>query len=167
MDAALKTMFPRRETCDLELAALKHSSPGHGDLAKSAGTFGNRSLPWPIQLRYEAATEVLDLGKGMRFAALVDYAESGSFRDLDFVRFEIPVRVRMSRLRLGEQYRQRREISQRDVLTEVRPERLVEGGRIALVQGHDLGVAQNWTSPWRICLRKPERRPNEHQTANE
>ena len=102
MDAALKTMFPRRQICDLELATLEHSSPGYRDLAKSAGTFGNRMLSGRIELRYEAATEVLDLGKGVRFAALVDYAESGSFLDVDRVRFEIPVRVRMSRLRLGE-----------------------------------------------------------------
>jgi len=101
MDAALKTMFPRRETCDLELATLKHSSPGYCDLAKAAGTFGNGVLSGPIELRNEATTEVFDLGEGVRLAALVDYAESGSFRDLDCVRFEIPVGVGMSGFCLG------------------------------------------------------------------
>jgi len=97
MDAALKTMFTRRETCDLELAALEHSSPSYRDLAKAAGTFGNGMLSWPIELGNEASTEVFDLGKGVRFAALVDYAKSGSLLDVDCVRLEIPVGVRMSR----------------------------------------------------------------------
>ena len=98
VDAALKKMFTRRQTCDLELAALKESSPGYRNLAKAAGTFGNRLLSGPIELRYEAATEVLDLGKGMRLAALIDYANGGSLRDVDCVRFEVPIRVWMSRL---------------------------------------------------------------------
>ena len=102
MDTALKKMFARRQTCDLELAALKKSCPGYRDLAKSAGTFGNNVLSWPVELRYEASTELLDLGKGVRFSALVDDAERRSLLDLDRIRFEVPVRVRMSRLRFGE-----------------------------------------------------------------
>src|SRR5580700_9018028 len=100
MDAALKKMFPRRQTCDLELAALEKSGPGDGDLAKAADTFGNRVLAWPIELRNEAATELCYLGEGVRLAALVDYAKSGSLLEVDCVRFEVPLRVRMSRLRL-------------------------------------------------------------------
>jgi len=99
MDAALKKMITWRQTCHLELAALKESSPGYRDLAKAAGTFGNRVLSRPVELRYEAATEVLHLGEGMRFAALIDYIKSGSFLEVDRVRFEVPVRVRMPRLR--------------------------------------------------------------------
>jgi len=141
MDAALKKMFPRRQTCNLELAALKEPSPGYGNLAKAAGTFGYRVLSRPIELRYEAAPEVLHLGECMRLAALVDYAESCSFVDVDCVRFEVPVRVRMSRLCLRKQVGQRREISQRDILTEAWPKRCVEGFRIAFVQGYDLAAA--------------------------
>ena len=98
MDAALKKMFARCEACDLELAALQHSAPGYRDLAKAAGTFGNRLLSWPIELLYEAATELCYLGEGVRLAALVDYTKSGSLLEVDCVRFEVPVRVRMSRL---------------------------------------------------------------------
>jgi hypothetical protein len=65
MDAALKEMFTRRETCDLELAALQHSGPGDRYLAKAAGAFGYGVLSRPIELRYEASTEVLDLGEGV------------------------------------------------------------------------------------------------------
>ena len=101
MDAALKKVLTRRQTCDLELAALKHSTPGHRDLAEAAGAFGNRVFSRPIELRYEAAPEVLHLGEGVRLAALVDHAERGSFVDVDPVRFEVPVRVRMSGLCLG------------------------------------------------------------------
>src|SRR5580704_15197797 len=102
MDAALKKMFTRRQTRDLELASLQHTSPGYCDLAKATGTFGNGVLSGPIELRNEAATEVLDLGEGVRLSALVHYAERRSLIDVNGVRFEVPVRVGMSRLRLGE-----------------------------------------------------------------
>ena len=141
MDTAFKKVFAGRQACDLELAALKHSSPGYRDLAKAAGTFGNGMLSWAIELRYEAATEVLHLGEGVRFAALIDNVKSGSFLDVDGVRFEVPVWIRMSSLRFRKQVRQRREISQRDILAESRPERLIEGCRIAFVQGHNLFFA--------------------------
>src|ERR1700689_3284059 len=97
MDTALKKMFSRRQTRDLQLAALKHSGPGYRDLAKATGTFGNGVLPWPIELRNETAAEVFEIGKGMGLAALINHAESSSLLDVDCVRFEIPVRVRMSR----------------------------------------------------------------------
>jgi hypothetical protein len=100
MDAALKTMFPFRQIRDLDIAALKDSSPGHRDLPKAALTFGNGVLAGPIELRYESATEVLHLGEGVRLAALIDYAESGSFVDVDGVGFEVPVLVRMAGFRL-------------------------------------------------------------------
>ena len=101
MDAALKKMFTWRQTCDLELATLQDPSPGYGNLAKAAGTFEYCVLSWSIQLRYETAPEVLHLGERMRLATLVDYAESGSFVDVDRVGFKVPVRIRMSRLCLG------------------------------------------------------------------
>ena len=98
MDAALKKMFTRRETGDLELAALQDSSPGYRDLAKAAHTFGDRVLSGPIELRNETAPKVLHLGEGVRLAARVDYAKSGPLVDVDCVRFEVPLRVGMSRL---------------------------------------------------------------------
>src|SRR6267378_3183151 len=41
MDAALKKMFTLRQTGDLGVAALKDSGPGHRDVRKATGTFGN------------------------------------------------------------------------------------------------------------------------------
>ena len=96
MNAALKKMFTLRQTCDLDMAALKDSRFRHRDLGKATGTFGNRALPWRIKPRYKTATEPGHLGKGVRLAALVDYDKNGSFRDVDYVRFEVPARVRSS-----------------------------------------------------------------------
>jgi hypothetical protein len=48
------------------------------------------------QARINATVRHWEIG----FAALVDYAEVSSFLDVDRVRLEVPVRVRMSRLRL-------------------------------------------------------------------
>jgi hypothetical protein len=96
MDAALKKIFTLRQARDLDMAALKDSGLGYRDLRKAAGTFGNRILSWRIKTRYKAATELRHLGEGVRLAALVDYAKSGSFLDVDCVRFEVPSRVRSS-----------------------------------------------------------------------
>ena len=71
MDAALKVMYTLRETRDLRLATLKDSGPGHRDVREPALTFVNRVLP-VIEWRNEAATELRNLGEGVRFAALVD-----------------------------------------------------------------------------------------------
>ena len=95
MDAAFKKVFAGLQTCDLKLAALKHTSSSYRNLAKASGTFGNCVLSWPIELWYETAAEVFHLGEGMGFATLIDYAKSGPFLDVDRVRFEIPVRIRM------------------------------------------------------------------------
>src|SRR6267378_8398177 len=96
MDAALKKMFTPRQTSDVEMAALQDSSLGHRDVRKAAGTFGNRLLAWRIEPRYEPATELRYLGEGVRLAALVGYDKSGSFLDVDSVRFEVPAPVRSS-----------------------------------------------------------------------
>src|SRR5947209_233272 len=95
MDAALKKVFTLLQTRNLDSAGLKDSSLGHRDVGKAAGTFGNRGLS-VIERPYEAATELRHLGEGVRLAALVDYAHSGSFLDVESVRFEVPARVRMS-----------------------------------------------------------------------
>src|SRR6266404_2076383 len=96
MDAALKKMFTLRQTRDLGMAALKDSGLGYRDLCKAAGTFGNRALSWRIKPRYKTATEPRHLGKSVRLAALVDYDKDGSLRDVNYVRFEVPARVRSS-----------------------------------------------------------------------
>lgn len=98
MDAALKAMFARRQTSDLELAALKEPSSGYRDFAKTALTFRNRLLSRRVELGNEAAAEVLHLGEGVGLAALVDDAKRGSWVNVDGVGFEVPLGVGMSRL---------------------------------------------------------------------
>src|ERR1700720_2994491 len=100
MDAALKTMFTFRQMRDLEMTALKDSSPGHLDLRKPTGTFGNRLLSGRVEPRYKTATEVRHLGESVGFTTLVDYADFCSFIDPEYVRFEVPTPVRSSGGRL-------------------------------------------------------------------
>ena len=47
MNTALKKMFALGQIRDLQLAALKDTSPGHRDVLKAGGTFGNRRLSYP------------------------------------------------------------------------------------------------------------------------
>ena len=54
MDAALKKMFTFRQARDLALAALKDSGPGHREVRKATGTFGNRGLSC-VKIPYKAA----------------------------------------------------------------------------------------------------------------
>jgi hypothetical protein len=95
MDAAHKKMFTFRQTGDLGVAALKDAGPGHRDVLKAVGTFGDRGLSC-IKIPYKAATEMHDLGEGMGLAALVDYVKNGSLLHVDGVRLEVPARVRFS-----------------------------------------------------------------------
>jgi hypothetical protein len=97
MDTALKEMFALRQTRDLQLAALKDTSPGHRDDLKPARTFGNRLLSM-IEGSYETAPEFRHLGEGVRLSTLIDYDKGGSFSDGDFVGLEVPARVWMSGL---------------------------------------------------------------------
>ena len=84
MNTALKIMFSLRQPRDLQLAALKDTSPGHGDVFKAAGTFGNRRrLAGAIEARYETAPEFRHLGEGVRLTALIDYDNGCSFLDRD------------------------------------------------------------------------------------
>ena len=96
MDAALKEMFTFRQVRDLNLAALKDSGPGHGEVCKAAGALGNHFLAGCIESRYKSTTETRHLSEGVRLTALIDYGNGGSFPDVDDVRFEVPVRVRSS-----------------------------------------------------------------------
>src|SRR6202140_4294570 len=95
MNTALKKMFALRQTRDLQMTALKDTSPGHRDVLKAAGTFGNRRLS-SIEARYETAPKFRHLGEGVRLTTLGDYDKGGSFLDRDSVGLEVPARVWMS-----------------------------------------------------------------------
>jgi hypothetical protein len=92
MNTALKMMCALRQTRDLQLTALQDTSPGHRDVLKAAGTFGNRRLP-SIERRYETASEFRHLGEGVRLTTLVHYNKGGAFPDRDTVGLEVPARV--------------------------------------------------------------------------
>src|ERR1700730_12039907 len=101
MNIALKKMFALRQIRDLQLAALKDTSPGHRDVLKPAGTFENRRLSsieatYSIGATYETAPEFRHLGEGVRLTTLVDYDKGGAFLDRDSVGLEVPARVWMS-----------------------------------------------------------------------
>jgi hypothetical protein len=98
MNTALKKMFALRQTRDLQLAALKDTSPGHRDVLKAAFTFGNRRLSSIEALDssgapYETAPEFRHLGEGVRLTTLVYYDKGGAFPDRDTVGLEVPARV--------------------------------------------------------------------------
>ena len=78
MNTALEKMLALRQTRDLQVAALKDTSPGHRDDLKTARTFGNRLLSM-IEGGYETAPEFRHLGEGVRLTTLVDYDNGGSF----------------------------------------------------------------------------------------
>jgi len=67
-------VFTFLEPRDVDSAGLKDSSLGHRDFGKAAVAFANRGFS-VIEPCYEAATELGDLGEGMRLAPLVDYAK--------------------------------------------------------------------------------------------
>jgi hypothetical protein len=135
MDAALKVMSAFRQTRDLELAALKDARSCHREFRKTASALGNYFLSWSIEPGYKAATELCNLGEGVRLTALVDGVNGGSFLDCECVRFEVPVRVWCSSRRFRKQLGERCGCSQRDVPAEIRPDRAwgIEGGRITFV----------------------------------
>src|SRR5258708_16988882 len=89
MNTALKEMFPLRQTRDLQLAALKDTSPRHRDDLKPARTFGNRLFSM-IEGGYETAPKFRHLGEGVRFTTLVDYDKGGPFIEGDRVGLEGP-----------------------------------------------------------------------------
>jgi hypothetical protein len=134
-------MLAFRQTRDLQLAALKDTRPGHGDVLKAAGTFGNRRLS-SIEARYETTAEFRHLGESVRFTTLVDYYKWGFSRNRDSVGLEVPTRVWMSTRCLFKQLVKRRgkwsDKCKRNVLAEVGSKHGIEGRWIALVQGHNL-----------------------------
>src|SRR5437773_9037756 len=139
MDAALKMVLTFRQTGDLHLAALNDSSLGNLDFREAADTFGDCLLS-RIEPPYKAATKLLYLGEGVRLAALIGHDKSGSFFDLERVRFEVPARVRSSSGCFCKQVGQgsgESKRAKRDVLAEVRPKRGIESERIAFVQRDD------------------------------
>src|ERR1700722_2021513 len=156
MDTAFEMMRAFRQTSDLDLAALEESSPGHCDPGKASGTFGDRFLS-RVELWYEASAEISYLSKGVRLAALVDYADNGSFLDFQRVWLEIPVGVRSSSRCLSKQVRECGGCSKGDVLAEVRPQHRVKSGRIAFIQGYDLCNPRSVIVPPRVAVRLPLR----------
>lgn len=74
--------------------------------------------------------ELLDFGEGVRFAAVVSHRDRGSAHNGHRIRGEIPSGIR----RTGRLLRER--IGQR--AAEVRPQRYVECGRIAIIDCHNL-----------------------------
>jgi len=85
MNAALKVVVAFCEAGDLELAALQDARAGHRNVLKTAGTFGNGCFA-RIEFGNKAATEVFDLGEGVKFATLIDYEYRRSFLDVENVR---------------------------------------------------------------------------------
>jgi hypothetical protein len=79
----------------------------------------------------------------VRLATLFADNKRGSLLDREAVGFEVPVRVRLSsgrlREKIGKCRGEWRDKSERDVLAEIRSHHGVEGGRVAFVEGHDLG----------------------------
>ena len=143
MDAALKKMFTLRKPGDLKLAALENSRAGYRDSRKSPGAFRYGFLSRSVQPRDETAAEFFNFGKGMRFPALVDGTEDGSFRDGHRVRFKVPVGIRSILRGLRKQFGKSGGCAESYVFAKIRPNRIwsIERGRIALIQSHDLGNA--------------------------
>src|SRR5580692_9194733 len=135
MDAALKVMLAIGEIRDAELAALKDAGSGHGNLGKAAGTFGNDFLARSVETRDEAATKLCDFGEGVRLAALVNGIDRCSLFYGERVRLEVPVGVRGSGGRLGEQCGKGSGGAERDVFAELGAYggRSIESGRITFV----------------------------------
>jgi hypothetical protein len=137
VDAALKKMLALRQARELAMAALQDSGSGHREIRKASRAFGNRWLA-SVEVGYEAAAKMRNLGEGVRLAALVNHTEGCAFLDMYNVRFEVPVRVRSPSSCFRKEVAELCGCPNGDVLLEVRSKRGIEGGRITLIQGHDL-----------------------------
>src|SRR5262245_16521076 len=118
------------------MAALDDSGPGDRNVLETTDTFGNSGLSC-IKRFYEATTELSDLSEGVWLAALVHDTQSGSFLNVDHVRFEVPTWVRSSSACLGKEVIKRGGESERskcDVLAKVRSKHGIESHRITFVQ---------------------------------
>src|SRR6266568_882262 len=71
----------------------RHAHPGMDAALKKMFTFLQTR---DVDMAGLKDSSLRHLGEGVRLAALIDYAKSGSFFDLDRVRFEVPARVRSS-----------------------------------------------------------------------
>src|SRR6476660_8450314 len=81
---------------------------------------------------------------GTGSSALFNDRNDGTFVDGELVGLKVPFRIRSSGCGFREQVLNRGgkpQRGERDILAEVRPDRLVERGRIAFVKGDDLGDA--------------------------
>src|SRR5262249_40584911 len=127
------------------------SGLGDIDILEAAAAFRNRLFSC-VQAVYESAAELRDFGESVRLASLINHGKSCSFLDADLVRFEVPSRIRSAVRRLLEQLFQRSRSSQCHVLTEVRPERVIETFRLAFIERYNL------RDRWYVVLSKRLRR---------
>ena len=139
MDATLKAVFPFGQIRDRDRAALQDSGLGDLEVGKAGGTLRNCLFSGSIESGHESATEMHDFGEGMRLSPLIDHAQSRPLLNPDLIGFEVPAGIRRTGRRLGKQIVEGGEPAQADVLAEIRSQGGVEGGRITLVQGHNLG----------------------------
>ena len=137
MNAALEKVLAFGQVCNLAIAALKDSGPCHGKVGESAGAFGDGFFP-AIQIGYEATAEARHLGKGVRLAALIHNPQHATLVQVDYVRFEVPLRIRMAGGGLREEIGQSSKRAKGNVFTEVWSQRSIKRGWIAFVQCHHL-----------------------------
>jgi hypothetical protein len=146
VNAALEIVGPLRQARDQRRAALKDSCFGNGHVGKAIDTFRNRRLV-RVQRSDESAAELLYLGKGVRFPALINHRKRGPLFYRECVRLEIPLRIRSSCGGFGKQILERSGKSEGDVLAEVLAERGIKGCWVALIEGHNL---RNWGGAVRL-----------------
>src|SRR5262249_31625790 len=123
-----------------ELAALKNSSLCYCYVSETTGAFRNSRLTM-VETRNESTAEAVDLSEGVRFTALVRHDDRGPLFDRQLVRLEVPIWVGSPGGCLRKQVGEGRERSKRHVVAKFRTRsgRVVERGRIAFIQSHDLG----------------------------
>jgi len=139
--AALKVVRAFGQSCKQRCAALNDPGLGYGEVVESTRAFRYWLFP-AVQASDKAATKLLHFRERVRLAPLVNDRNDSTFVDGELVGLKVPFGIRSSGRGFSEQVLNRGGKSQRgerDILAEVRADRLVEGGRIAFVQGDDLG----------------------------
>lgn len=146
VNAALKVVLAESQPRNLKLAALQDAGTRNVQILEPAVTLRN-GLFTVVETLDEAATELLYLREGMRFAALIDDHDRRSFVDAERIWFEIPSRVRRTVNGLFEKLVERSKCAERYVLAKIRAERVVEAFRLAFIEGDDLDG--NGSKRWR------------------
>ncbi len=146
MNAALKVVLAESQPRNLKLAALQDAGARNVNILEAAVAFRN-GLFAMIETFDEAAAELLYFREGMRFAALIDDYDWRSSAYAERIGFEIPAGVRRSVTRLFEKLVERSKCAERDVLAEIRAERVIETFRFAFIERDDLD--RNGRKHWR------------------